>query len=309
MSRVIIWLTLSLILTTTVLIGAALIIGRGLHAEAQIAYAARLTSDNFNLYLLSVSRRITIPLTRDAKHNNIAPEWSPQGDELAYISDLEGDYRVFVMALANGSIRPLTPFTTSKNRPLWSPDGSKILYVSVQSGYAQLMMMDTRTQITRALSTERDPYITPDWSPDSQQVMFISNRGTAEGMNIYSLDVVSGIIQPYLTTPGHDLSLSWSPDGHYLLYTLDKLPPSIFLWDTITEQFGTLDTPTSPNSVPAWSRDGDFIVYTAFVSGGNMAIFQLDVENCLTANQSCVPEQLSYASGIYAGPQWRPLAP
>lgn len=285
----------------------ALAVGRGLPVEAQIAYAARFGSEQkFDLYLMNVPRQLVIQLTHDT-YNHIAPEWSPDGEQLAFISNRNGFEYLYLASLNTGDQRPLSFAPVSRSQPLWSPDGKSILYLSLESGYPALTIYDVHTAASRPLLNHDISFYIPDWSPDNQHITFISDRSTYGGLDIFSLDVLSGSIQPYLTTQGHDLSLAWSPDGRYLLYTLDQLPPSIFLWDTLEQVFLALDTPVSPNSVPDWSSDGRMLIYTAFIGGGDMGIYQLDISNCLPRQQTCTPILLTPLPGIYASPKWRPM--
>ena len=284
----------------------SLLVGYVLPQEAEIVYAATLNQSDFDIYRMAIDRHLVAAITHDSG-NNIGPVWSPDGRQIAIISNRDGINRLYLMDDQSRHLQHLTDEPLSKHSPIWSPDGKSILYVSEQLDYPQLMLVDPQTGTIKLLTTDRQPYITPDWAPDSQHVTFISDRGTAGDMNIFNLDVQNGSIQPYITTPGHDLSLSWSPDGHYLLFTVDRLPPSIYLWDTKNSQFMLLRTAISPNSVPNWSSDDRYIIYTAFTSYGKVGIYRLDIQNCLQTTERCLPELVNLTPGVYASPQWRPL--
>ncbi len=58
-----------------------------------------------------------------------APAWSPDGTQLAYMSDASGDWRIYVYDLASGESRLVSAECPSQCRfPAWSPDGAWLLY-------------------------------------------------------------------------------------------------------------------------------------------------------------------------------------
>jgi len=296
------------VLACTIIIALTMFTGYVLPSEAEIVYAATLNRRDFDIFRMVLGRHLIVAITH-ANGNNIGPVWSPDGQQIALISNRDGIDSLYLMDDQGHHLQRLTDEPLSKHSPIWSPDGKTILYVSQQLDYPQLMLIDLQTDTIHPLTTDRQPYITPDWMPDSQHVTFISDRGTAGEMNIFTMDVQTGRIASDITTRGHDLSLSWSPDGHYMLFTVDRLPPSIYLWDTTTNQFMLLHTAISPNSVPHWSPDGRFIIYTAYSTYGDMGIYMLDIVKCLQTTERCPAELVMLAPGVFASPQWRPHQP
>ncbi len=66
--------------------------------------------------------------------SDTAPDWSPDGTRLAFVSREEGNYEIYVVG-ANGAGR--TRLTTSGGTnvaPTWSPDGQLIAYLSDRGG-------------------------------------------------------------------------------------------------------------------------------------------------------------------------------
>lgn len=85
-----------------------------------------------------------------------APAWSPDGARLAFMSDRNGGWEIYVYDFASGSTRQLTECAVNCRFPAWSPDGRAVAYhattgattaeaesiwvVAVQGGAAQLLV-------------------------------------------------------------------------------------------------------------------------------------------------------------------------
>jgi tricorn protease len=98
-----------------------------------------------------VARRLTVS---DAYEQR--PRFSPDGTQLAFVSDRYGSEDVFVMPAAGGTIRRLTYHTASDVLADWSPDGQRLLMsvagrghqntapyeLEIESGYIRPVVLD-----------------------------------------------------------------------------------------------------------------------------------------------------------------------
>jgi tetratricopeptide (TPR) repeat protein len=66
--------------------------------------------------------------------DDTALSWSPDGSRLAYMSDFDGDWDVYLYTPATSSFVQLTENPASDGLPTWSPDGSSIAFVSDRGG-------------------------------------------------------------------------------------------------------------------------------------------------------------------------------
>ena len=98
------------------------------------SYPARF-NDNRRLHLFIVdvaAKRVRQLTSGHFDEHSIA--WSPDGANLAFLSDREPDpdmffnYDIFVMDVASGATRQLTRTKSNEYRPVWSPDGKTIAY-------------------------------------------------------------------------------------------------------------------------------------------------------------------------------------
>jgi TolB protein len=145
----------------------------------------------------------------------ISPAWSPDGEELAYVSFEAGQAQVWAQQLATGRRRVLAAWRGSNSAPAWSPDGKRLAVALSRDGLTQIFVLDRQggspTRVTRSPAIDTEP----TWSADGQRLFFVSDRsGTPQ---IYSVRI-DGTDTQRVTFGGHCVSPATSPDGHHLAY-------------------------------------------------------------------------------------------
>ena len=72
---------------------------------------------------------VTRDITRTPGANEREGEWSPNGKQIAYISDRTGETEIWLQSIEGGDPIQLTQNNDTYIRQLmWSPDSKKILY-------------------------------------------------------------------------------------------------------------------------------------------------------------------------------------
>jgi Tol biopolymer transport system component len=92
-------------------------------------------------------------ITSDARAN-FYPSWSPDGSRLAFSSNRDGDWDIYVMNADGSRVRQLVDSPGLDDKPQWSPDGSRIGFATNRSGSPELLAVDPETG-GRAGSTSR----------------------------------------------------------------------------------------------------------------------------------------------------------
>lgn len=135
-----------------------------------------------------------------------APEWSPDGRTIAYVSDREGVpgagdlWRVHV---ETGTAERLTDDALPERDPRWAPDGRRLVYSRrVSRDHAELWILDLAKSERAPLFAEPGLNLQPSFTPDGKAVLFTSNRGG--GFNIYRLDLESGAVSACDAGPHSD---------------------------------------------------------------------------------------------------------
>ena len=88
------------------------------------------------------------PATRlTASRNDVAVSWSPGGDLIAYMTNVTGNWNIFLLNV-HGGVQQLTTHEAHDGLPTWSPDGSHLAFVSNRSGGWALYVMPLSGEVT-----------------------------------------------------------------------------------------------------------------------------------------------------------------
>ena len=149
------------------------------------------------------------------------PTWSPDGTRIAYGSG----GKIFVKAVAPGSVAEQITSGTTDERPVWSPDGNTLYFNRVVGGNRDIFKKSPVTLDGAETDVVADVgnVATDDWqpavSPDGTRLCFL--RGPQnDGADLFTANVDGTGVAPFSATPlVGDLNCVWSPDGSRILYT------------------------------------------------------------------------------------------
>ncbi len=112
----------------------------------------------------------------DNKARDIYPRFSPDGLWIAFSSNRDGNYDVFVIPATGGKPKQLTFHSADENVVGWSPDGKKVLFSSVRAKgafptVATLFEVSTDGGVEQPLPT--DWGASASYSPDGKELAFM----------------------------------------------------------------------------------------------------------------------------------------
>jgi tricorn protease len=147
--------------------------------------------------------------------------WAPDSRRLAYVSDRGGIPHLYVYDFNANAETQLTRDAVDDSTPVFSPDGKSIAFLR---GAKELRVLAVAAKTERMIATgafERPPFIADRpfvWSPDSKWLAFMP-VGDSQFKNVHVVPVDSGTHRPvsFLANVFSN-TLSWSPDGTFLLF-------------------------------------------------------------------------------------------
>jgi TolB protein len=129
-------------------------------------------------------------LTTDIHTDDLAA-WSPDSQRLAFQSNRDGNYEIYMIDADGRNLRQLTFNPGRDMQPAWSPDGQHIAYITTYDQNQELQIMDADgTHQQRLTFTEEHEFL-PQWSPDGRQILFETTVAGSD-FETYLMDTLSG---------------------------------------------------------------------------------------------------------------------
>ena len=146
--------------------------------------------------------------------NDLAPVWSPDGDAIAFVRNVDGNRDIYLLLPEDDDdwrgpvkVEPLIASPEADHSPAWAPDGDTLVYVSERNGNPEIYVVETDDDNPPLrLTTNEAEDSQPVWSPDGKHIAFVSDlHGEGE---IFVMDA-DGSNQQRLT---HNDARDHSPD-------------------------------------------------------------------------------------------------
>ncbi|MCY1561724.1 Protein TolB [compost metagenome] len=95
---------------------------------------------------------------------NISPAPSPDGRWLAFVSRVNGAFRLHVMELSSGNVTALTESNADES-PSFAPNSRMIIYATRERGQEALMTTTVDGRIKTRLAGAQGDIREPEWGP------------------------------------------------------------------------------------------------------------------------------------------------
>ena len=193
------------------------------------------------------------------KGNNRTPAWSPDGNWIAFVNGAQ----IYKIKTNGDSLTQLT-FEGHNFYPTWSPDGQWVACArSVCEGdrTCGIWIINSNGEQNRFIA-EYGMY--PTWNPFKNEILYIrrvvTEKGEVLGDSLWVFDVERNENMPLIFLTGVN------DDNRYPKYSSDGLSivfaSNAQIWVMDSDGTNLLQLTQKGGNYPAWSPDGNYIVYT-----------------------------------------------
>lgn len=203
--------------------------------------------DRKTIYLQRIDDGYAKQLT-DGTRQDHSPVWSPDGKQLAFVSDRTGKPQVFLLPIDGGEARQLTTLPNGVGGgPVWSPDGKTLAFTAAAQDEApdpstpyrltrpiyrfdalgrtdrsnqNVWLIPATGGEARQLTADGYHHAPPRWSPDGSRLLAVASLGPESHsirghVRLIGLD---GAITPLTEEWGSADTAEWTPDGKTILF-------------------------------------------------------------------------------------------
>jgi TolB protein len=230
----------------------------------------------------------------------MSPAWSPDGQNLAYVSFEGKTSAIYVQRLASGERRRVSARSGINGAPAWSPDGRRLALTLSRDGNLDLYTLELATQTLTRVTNDDAIDTEPEWSKDGQSLYFTSDRAGNAQVYRVALDA-SRTAERVTFTNAYNARPRLSPDGKELaIVTLDRGGYRIGVMELATRNLRVL-TDARQDESPSFAPNGAMVIYaTRDKSRGSLAIASAD---------GSFQQRLSSDQGDVRDPAWQPFPP
>jgi dipeptidyl aminopeptidase/acylaminoacyl peptidase len=99
--------------------------------------------------------------------------WSPDGRELAFVSNIHDHLDIGILDLETRQVRWLVENRWDKTMPLWAPDGLRVAYLENHHGNIELLSIGSSGRGVRKVSPLTGTASRPVWHPNSRGLFYL----------------------------------------------------------------------------------------------------------------------------------------
>ncbi len=244
------------------------------------------------IWITATDGGLNVQYTRGEK-SAMAPQFSPDGQKVAFLSNRQGDkMQVFMMRLLGGEAEQITKEKQGVSSFKWSPDGTKIGLVirdkdteeeeKQKKEKRDVILVDQNYKYNHIYTVDISKKEYPvkritkgafhvnsiDWSPDNSTIVFSHSPNPTINSGFIESDISivpadSGAVKALVTRPGIDANPKFSPDGKTIAFqTHGGKPEAVGLSDinVVAVAGGTpqklIQTPDRNANLLGWNIDG-----------------------------------------------------
>lgn len=232
-----------------------------------------------------------------------SPAVSNDAQQIAFVSDKDGDYALYTMNVDGSEVENLTVSNYFYDGfHSWSPDDSKLVYTGVDNGEYTIHTVNSDGSGQNQVTPDTLEARYPSWSPDGDKIAFagVINSGSQE---IFTINP-DGSELTQITDDSLDATYNipaWSPDGEKIAFVRNRDgSESIYTMNNDGTGWRQVTNDSGDDLFPSWSSDGTELVFQTD-RDGDKEIYKIN------ADGSGTPVNLTANSAEDGAPYWSPV--
>jgi len=203
----------------------------GAHTIHDASGGSTTGSGNHDVYVASL-QGTTIDNMQAINLNNITAgytswdngwAYSPDSKQIAFTSDRDGNWEIYVMDTNGQNISRLTENPAQDGWPWWTADGKHILFTSDRDGTWQIYIMNPDGSNVKKLTNIPDrTNLYPAASPDGKKVVFSSQVTATNEGDIYIMNLDGSDLHRLTNTAALNNIPSFCPDSQHIVFESDR---------------------------------------------------------------------------------------
>jgi TolB protein len=150
--------------------------GGCLSPDGKLAAMVLSITGNVELYVKNMATGKLTQRTFTKLANESSPNWSPDGSQIAYVSDIGRSPQVYVMHKNTREGKRFVYGMSESVSPDWGPDG-RIAFCGRQAGRYAIYVQGAGGQPQRCSPDDGTDYEDPSWAPDARHIVCTQTLG------------------------------------------------------------------------------------------------------------------------------------
>ena len=247
-----------------------------------------MDQDGFNVRSLTNGRSLVL-----------TPRFSPNSQEITYMSYAGGKPRVYLFNLQSGQREVVGVFPNMSFSPRFGPRGRQVVMSLQKGANSDIYLLNLQTRTTQQLTNTQAIDTAPSFSPDGKNIVFESDRDGRQQLYV----MASNGTGPRRISFGTGVYSTpvWSPRGDLIAFTKQsggRFAIGVMRPDGSGER---ILTSGFHNEGPTWSPNGRVIMFFRESRGaqGGPKLYSVDITG--------YNERQIKTPGFASDPAWSPL--
>ena len=174
-----------------------------------------------DVFTLPIEKGPTRNLTHSSGAHDKWPSWSPDGSQIAYISDKTGEEELYIES--QDGLKPAEQITQGgtamRYQPEWAPDGKRIAFADKDGKVYILTLADKK--VTEIADSNRGQIRDYTWSPRGNYLAFTMPNSN-QFLSVYVWSAADNQVRRVTDEYFNAYTPAWDPQGNCLYFLSDR---------------------------------------------------------------------------------------